>query len=259
MDSRRARPHVLLALLALAAACHDARPSPTPDAPNESTVSTVPQAPNAQTTAPIPAAAPVSSERTLELPGGPLHVRAVEPAVGAGGRPTVLLLHGARFTSADWVTLGVLEALAARGLSAVAIDLPGYGQSPPTERGRADVIADVLAALELERVVLVAPSMSGLHGFAFARAHPEQLAGLVPIAPAAVLPPAELAALQVPVLVLWGERDDVVPVAQGKALAAAIPGAELQVVPQGRHAFYVDDPSGLVERLAAFVERVARR
>jgi len=267
MRPRRARPHVLWALLAGAPACHDARPSPAPAAPAgppapSAAAPSAPApraAPEPRPGAPVPAAAPRSSERTLELPGGALHLRAVEPALGAGERPTVLLLHGARYSSATWAELGVLDALAARGLTAVALDLPGYGQSPASERGRAEVIGDVLATLDLERVVLVAPSMSGAHAFAFARAHPAEVAGLVPIAPAAVLPPAELAALTVPVLLLWGESDEVVPLAQGRALAGAIPGAEIAVVPGGRHAFYLDDPSGLVERLAAFVQRVTER
>lgn len=41
----------------------------------------------------------------------------------------------------------------------------------------------------------------------------------------------ELADLKAPVLVLWGERDSIIPVAAGRWLADAIPGAQLIVYP----------------------------
>ena len=40
-------------------------------------------------------------------------------------RPTVLLLHGAAFSSATWRDLHTLQLLAASGHRAVAIDVPG--------------------------------------------------------------------------------------------------------------------------------------
>jgi len=42
-------------------------------------------------------------------------------------------------------------------------------------------------------------------------------------------------AIRCPTLVLWGARDRHFPVVQGKALAAAIPGARLEVLPHGEH------------------------
>jgi pimeloyl-ACP methyl ester carboxylesterase len=42
---------------------------------------------------------------------------------------TVLLLHGAAFTSQTWVELKTLIALGDAGFRVVALDLPGYGKS----------------------------------------------------------------------------------------------------------------------------------
>lgn len=42
---------------------------------------------------------------------------------------SVLLLHGARYTSSTWVDLGTLTALANAGYRAVAVDLPAHGSS----------------------------------------------------------------------------------------------------------------------------------
>jgi pimeloyl-ACP methyl ester carboxylesterase len=42
---------------------------------------------------------------------------------------SILLLHGARYTSSTWVDLGTLNALANAGCRAVAVDLPAHGSS----------------------------------------------------------------------------------------------------------------------------------
>ena len=55
-----------------------------------------------------------------------VHYKEVSQQVS--GQPTALFLHGARFTSDDWATIGALDAVAASGYHAVALDLPGFGQ-----------------------------------------------------------------------------------------------------------------------------------
>lgn len=53
-----------------------------------------------------------------------LFYRQSEPATGEA-RMSVLLLHGIRFSSENWLKIGTLEELAKAGCRAVAIDLPG--------------------------------------------------------------------------------------------------------------------------------------
>jgi pimeloyl-ACP methyl ester carboxylesterase len=48
--------------------------------------------------------------------------------------------------------------------------------------------------------------------------------------------------IQVPTLLIWGERDGLVPVAYAEAYRALIPGAELVVIPQAGHAPQVEQP-----------------
>ena len=48
---------------------------------------------------------------------------------GPSGPVTVLLLHGARFTSETWQELATIAELADAGHHVVAFDLPGYGNS----------------------------------------------------------------------------------------------------------------------------------
>jgi pimeloyl-[acyl-carrier protein] methyl ester esterase len=64
---------------------------------------------------------------------------------------------------------------------------------------------------------------------------------------------AALAAVDLPLLVIHGEADPIVPAGAGRALAAAVPGAELAVLPGAGHAPFLSreaEVAGLVARFA---------
>ena len=63
--------------------------------------------------------------RDVTVAGTALHYLEAGPS----GAMTVLLLHGARFTSETWRELGTIAELADAGHHVVAFDLPGYGNS----------------------------------------------------------------------------------------------------------------------------------
>ncbi|XP_060241350.1 protein ABHD14A isoform X2 [Meriones unguiculatus] len=74
-------------------------------------------------------------------------------------RPQVVFLHGKAFSSHTWEQLGTLQLLSKRGYRAVAIDLPGFGNSAPsketsTEAGRAELLERVLRDLAVRNAVL---------------------------------------------------------------------------------------------------------
>jgi abhydrolase domain-containing protein 14 len=129
----------------------------------------------------------------------------------------VLLLHGAAFQARTWRELGTLDELARAGFHAVAIDMPGYGDSPQGSLGGADFLVALLRALSVERAVLVSPSMSGASSLPFVARHPDAVLGLVAVAPVGIAEnAAALGDSQVPALLLWGEKDTVVPVASAQ-------------------------------------------
>src|ERR671929_1260698 len=102
-------------------------------------------------------------------------------AAGEPSDPAVLLVHGYPESSHMWVP--ALEALAARGLYAIAPDLPGYGDSPPDPPGTWERHVETLEELrldqDLERVALVVHDWGGLIGLRWACDHPDAVAALV--------------------------------------------------------------------------------
>jgi pimeloyl-ACP methyl ester carboxylesterase len=94
----------------------------------------------------------------------------------------VVLLHGQPGSGADWKQVeGQLPA----GLSALALDRPGYGASPRPAGGFASGARALLADMDvrgIDQAVLVGHSYGGGVALAAARLAPERVAGLVLLA-----------------------------------------------------------------------------
>lgn len=68
-----------------------------------------------------------------------------------------------------------------------------------------------------------------------------------------VLDPAELQALRLPVLVLWGERDRFFPLAQAAAAVGHLPAGRLQVIPGAGHSPNWECPAEVVVAVRRFL------
>jgi len=107
------------------------------------------------------------------------------------GNPIVVCVHGFYQSSLYWVP--VLERMSSVGVRAIAIDLPGFGDSadapgPYTMEGYADCIAALLDVLSIPQIVLIGGSMGGVVAQHFALRHPERLLRLVLVATGAQTP-----------------------------------------------------------------------
>lgn len=242
----RTRASLALMTVVLSSACTGER-SQAPSA-------TAPSTPGAEETPGTEpsdeASADEPRERELSVSGATVHVIESGPRDG----PVVVLLHGARFEAATWQELGTLTLLGQAGLRAVAVDLPGYGRSEPGELAGAPWLAALFDALALDVAALVSPSMSGGTSLPFLAAAPERVTRLVAVAPVAIPRYAdELEGLNTPTLLVWGDRDGVVPLEHSERLASSLTATRRVVLEDAGHPCYLDRPERFHAELVAFL------
>ncbi len=198
----------------------------------------------------VPTATAEVSDAWVELQGNKMHLLVAGPKEGRA----VLLLHGGKFKASTWEKLGTLDVLADAGYRALAIDLPGSGQSRPWRPNTKTFLAGVIRALEIDRPVVISPSRSGNLSFPLILDHPEMVAGWVPIAPVGVDEYApKLKQSPVPALVIWGDSDPLFKPAMAKTLAASFKQAEVVILPNAKHPAYLDQPKMFHEALLKFL------
>ena len=56
-----------------------------------------------------------------------------------------------------------------------------------------------------------------------------------------------------PTLIVWGERDNTIPLRHGEEAHAAIPGSRFETLPRAAHFPHLEDPQGLAAVLRDFV------
>ncbi len=185
----------------------------------------------------------------IQIQGSQIHFLEEGPSEA----PTILLLHGARFSSKTWKKLGTLSLLSKAGYHAIAMDLPGFGSSERTELSRKDFLEAFLHAKGLSKVAIVSPSMSGSFSLPFVASHPESVWAFVPVAPASIPRYKKvLEGSRVPCLVIWGEKDGVFPVEGAKKLAQLFSDARILVLQGASHPCYLDQPDRFHQEMLQF-------
>ena len=110
-----------------------------------------------------------------------------------GSGPVVLLLHGASLGSSADVWARTMSDLAAIGMRAIALDLPGFGltDNPPDHSVafRARFIPAFLDAIGVDRAHVVGHSQSGQVAVRLAIDEPARIRKIVVLGTASMLPP----------------------------------------------------------------------
>jgi len=176
------------------------------------------------------------------------------------GKRVVVWFHGNGEDLADAVPM--VSLLRTLGVGVLAVEYPGYGVAggTPSEQGAYAAAESALSWLRTERgvddarVVLLGQSLgSGVATEMARRGHGARLVLISPFTSVAemarrVFPffPARFvrhrfdtlskaASISMPVLILHGTEDEVVPFSMGERLAAAFPQAWLVQIPGGQH------------------------
>jgi LmbE family N-acetylglucosaminyl deacetylase/esterase/lipase len=172
------------------------------------------------------------------------------------GRP-IVLLHGARFQAQTWKEIGTMKALAQAGYQVIAVDLPGYGKSAPSQGTARTWLRVLLDVVKIEKPVVVSPSMSGRFALPLVTEEPQRAAGFVAVAPVGI--PSykdQLHRITAPVLAIWGEHDEIVPPDQANLLVKSVKRGRKVIISGGSHAPYLSDPAAFHEALLRFLREL---
>ncbi|KPK30827.1 MAG: hypothetical protein AMK70_13485, partial [Nitrospira bacterium SG8_35_1] len=165
----------------------------------------------------------VISSQQLNCKGHSIHTLQNGPGVG----PMVLLLHGKMFKAATWQETGTLTKLADAGYRVMALDMPGFGNSPAADIEPADVLKVAINQASQDRAILLGPSMGGRIVLEFALANVDLVSGLVLVGAVGIQENKErLKEISLPCLAVWGEEDTISPLANGNLLQQEIKDAE---------------------------------
>jgi len=225
-------------------------------------------------------AQPPQGAEILELPGrdAPVEAWYLPPTTGNSGRaPLLLFTHGNAELIDDWADR--FDAPRAAGYAVLLVEYPGYGRAAghPSEES---IGAAVLAAydwaraapgVDAARIIPYGRSLGG--GAACLVAAKRPVAALIlessftsvrPFAKQFLVPAffvrdpfdnlEALRGYRGPLLVIHGINDSIIPVAHGRALAASVPGAELELL----HCGHNDCPRAW-DRILAFLGDAEKR
>ncbi|MGC8515595.1 MAG: alpha/beta fold hydrolase [Thermoplasmata archaeon] len=184
-------------------------------------------------------------------------------SISPNHRGSLVLLHGRSFTSKDWAGIKAFDIFTENGYDVYAPDYPGFGnsQNNPEYKFSRDFknssrfILDFSKKLGLVNFNLVGPSMGGGVTLRTLLDYPDLVSSAVVIGASGVEPMKDdLPSVKVPLLILWGEFDDVINIEDGVLLKNLVKTSELKIVPGAKHAVYLDNPSFFFDEMKKFLE-----
>ncbi|XP_070558492.1 putative protein-lysine deacylase ABHD14B isoform X2 [Ptychodera flava] len=203
-------------------------------------------------------------EATMSLEGasGPVYFReALDESRADSIEGSVVLLHGALYSSHTWLELGTLHQLAKLGYRALAIDLPGFVNSKDVQLlgDAGGMVASFIEKLSLGQPVIVSPSMSGQYSLPFLFKHPELVRGFVPVAPVGTgnYTAEQYAAINVPTMIVYGELDTDLGATSYEHLQN-LPNIQTHKIRNANHAAYMDATDRFHQLLYNFLAHIPK-
>ena len=180
-------------------------------------------------------------EHSVSIRG--LKIRYLEKGKGA----PVVLLHGFSFCAETWVEIGLFDELAQEYL-VYSFDMP-YGIKSRSDKfdaksrdEYAEFLIDLLKTLNINEPILLGASISGEVTLRYLSNGYGAKAGIVigPVNVKSLAP--NLNRITVPLLVVWGERDDISSPDNSKILESHVRNTKVHILKEAGHACYLDKP-----------------
>jgi pimeloyl-ACP methyl ester carboxylesterase len=217
----------------------------------------------------------IGEEVSTECAEIDLHGRRLRYRI-AGKGSLVVILHGIAGSSATWDK--IIPRLEAQH-TVIAPDLLGHGESAKPSGdyslgAYANLIRDLLEALGQGPGTIVGHSLGGGVALQFAYQFPERCERLVLVSSGglgrevhAILRAAALPgggqhvsaedklylSEGMPTMIVWGDRDPLIPVAHALRTQQLIPGSRLEIFPGAGHYPYLEDPERFATLLLDFI------
>lgn len=168
-------------------------------------------------------------DKAIETAYGTFHAR-VE-----GDGPAILLLHGFHPENSWQVWENNLEAMAGAGYRVYALDLLGYGKSTGKRGDHAFQARALLALMDAEnlpRAIVGGSSWGGRIALTLALAAPHRVERLILVDASGTgqFTEAEMESIACPTLIVWGEDDSVLPLADAVWFGATIPHSQVRTI-----------------------------
>jgi pimeloyl-ACP methyl ester carboxylesterase len=205
-------------------------------------------------------------EHSVSIRG--LKIRYLEKEKGA----PVVLLHGFSFCAETWVEIGLFDELA-QEYHVYSFDMP-YGIKSRSDKfdvksrdEYAEFLIDLLKALNINEPILLGASISGEVTLRYLSSGYSAKAGIVigPVNVKSLVP--DLNRITVPLLVIWGERDDISSPDNSKILKShvnpvgihsyGVKNSEMHILKEAGHACYLDKPEEFKVIVKDFLKRIA--
>jgi abhydrolase domain-containing protein 14 len=212
---------------------------------------------------------PEETARFVTVCGLRLRIR-TSPDFGANlAKPILVLFHGFSFSIDEWETIGTLSELPNRAVPYLAVDLPKGKASKSQKRTESQtgayvpVLGTLFRSLGIDpvrsKLIIIGPSMGGAFALAYALEKRDEVMGLILVAPSlAGVDEGALENLDVPVLLIWGDKDTIFPVSQnGRELKELLPRAKLLILKGARHPAYLDKPEEFHGLVFDFIDEIS--
>lgn len=178
-------------------------------------------------------------------------------------KDTMLLLHGKSFSAETWSSIGMPGRVNSMGMNYFAVDYPGWGESegnndfyPATKKySNATVFIEKFAEnLGIRRFSILGASFSGPFVVSYASKHPESVSSLILVGPVwSDDLSQESSIIRSPVLILYGENDDLIPIESFVKYSNSIKGSTLRAIRRAGHALYLDNQEEFFVELEKFL------